>query len=212
MFAVTIDQKRSRSGSDLVPELLDAFADLSVVLDFERTAGDELQGLLEDPVAVVAAVLAAMRQGGWSIGVGIGEVRLPLPASTRAAAGPAFIAARAALNNAKRSGSNATVSIVAAEQNRQPWADQAEGVLGLLGQLVLQRTEAEWRVVDAFAESPQATMSEVAATLGISHQAVSQTLSRTSWRQQQAAEPAAATLLTLVEQGTLTVADEPTQN
>ena len=47
MFALTIDQHRSRTGEDLVPALLDGLAPVPTVLPFERTVGDEVQGLLD---------------------------------------------------------------------------------------------------------------------------------------------------------------------
>ena len=43
-----------------------------------------------------------LRAGGWSIGVGAGPVQTPLPASTRAATGPAFLSARRAVEAATR--------------------------------------------------------------------------------------------------------------
>ena len=54
MFAMIVDQVGSRSGPDLVPLALAALSRLDLVLPFERTAGDELQGLTDDPAAVVA--------------------------------------------------------------------------------------------------------------------------------------------------------------
>ena len=52
MFALTIDQHRSRRGEDLVPGLLGALAAVPTVLPFERTVGDEVQGLHGDAVKI----------------------------------------------------------------------------------------------------------------------------------------------------------------
>src|SRR5688500_19628182 len=108
MFVLTADQKRSTRHGDRVPEALAALADLAVAgstgaarendgsgvaLPFERTVGDEIQGLLSTPAAAVRAVTALVRLGGWRMGLGIGAVDTPLPDSTRAASGPAFVAA-----------------------------------------------------------------------------------------------------------------------
>ena len=58
IVVVTVDQRASRTGPDLVEALL---ADLNDprraptrVLDFERTAGDEVQGVIDDPAALPA--------------------------------------------------------------------------------------------------------------------------------------------------------------
>ncbi|OMQ15094.1 hypothetical protein A7K94_0211915, partial [Modestobacter sp. VKM Ac-2676] len=89
-FVVTVDQRASRRAPDRVPAALRALVGVPVVLRFERTAGDEFQGLLDDPAAVVEVVRRLVREGDWSIGIGTGSVQWPLPASTRAGAGPAF--------------------------------------------------------------------------------------------------------------------------
>ena len=45
--------------------------------------------------------LHALRSGRWYVGIGVGAVDLPLPASPREGSGPAFVAARAAVEKAK---------------------------------------------------------------------------------------------------------------
>ena len=64
MFAVTIDQRSSRSAGDRVPELLEslaeACADNPPIAGFDRTVGDEVEGLFDDADGVVAAVRAAL--------------------------------------------------------------------------------------------------------------------------------------------------------
>src|SRR4051812_11342574 len=102
-FVLTIDQRGSRRGPDRVADVLPRLNDtVATVLPFERTAGDEFQGVLAEADAVVDAVLELVRLGGWSIGVGAGPVQTPLPASTRAGAGPAFLSARRAVDAAKQ--------------------------------------------------------------------------------------------------------------
>src|SRR3712207_894415 len=103
MFVLTVDQRGSRREPDRVAEALDGLAQLHRPLRaFERTAGDEFQGLLDDPAQVVDVVLTLVRAGGWSIGVGTGEIEEPLPPSIREGRGPAFIFARNAVEAAKR--------------------------------------------------------------------------------------------------------------
>ncbi|HYH26522.1 MAG TPA: hypothetical protein VD834_14335, partial [Blastococcus sp.] len=98
-FVLTVDQRASRRGPDRVADAL-ALLDAGVptLLPFERTAGDEFQGVLDDPDAVVDVAMRLVRMGGWSIGIGAGAVQTPLPSSTRAATGPAFLCARRAVD------------------------------------------------------------------------------------------------------------------
>ena len=87
-YVLTVDQRASRRGADRVGAMLERLnGAVPVVLAFERTAGDEFQGVLADPVTVVDTVLELVRAGGWSIGVGAGAVDTPLPRSTRAPGG-----------------------------------------------------------------------------------------------------------------------------
>src|SRR5262245_55945206 len=95
MFVLTVDQRHSRRSPDRVPAALAALArDHHPVRAFERTVGDEFQGVLDDPAEVVSVVLALVRDGDWYVGIGAGCVEEPMPASTREARGPAFVMAR----------------------------------------------------------------------------------------------------------------------
>src|SRR4051812_16375621 len=102
-YVLTIDQRHSRRSPDRVAGALAALAEAVTPLRaFERTAGDEFQGVLADPADVVDVVLRLVRAGDWSIGLGVGPVEEPLPRSTREGRGAAFILARAAVDAAKR--------------------------------------------------------------------------------------------------------------
>ena len=81
---------------------------------FERTAGDEFQGVLDHPAALAAVVERLLREGGWNIGIGIGEVEEPLPENARAGRGPAYLHAREAVTAAKSS------PLAAAGRRRRP--------------------------------------------------------------------------------------------
>src|SRR5699024_3539292 len=95
MYVVTIDQRDSRSTADRVPGLHAALEPIPCAAPFERTAGDEVQGLVEQPAAVRQALLTALRGGHWHCGVGIGPVDPgSWKAGTRAGRGPAYVAAR----------------------------------------------------------------------------------------------------------------------
>ncbi|NKY40752.1 hypothetical protein HGA02_14810, partial [Cellulomonas septica] len=103
MFVLTIDQRGSRRHGDRVEQLL---ADLAAhheqtgvdpLRGFERTVGDEVQGVYDDPEPVVDVALHVLRLGGWTVGIGAGPVDEPLPDSPRAGSGPAFVLARTAV-------------------------------------------------------------------------------------------------------------------
>jgi hypothetical protein len=133
---------------------------------FERTAGDELQGILDDPAALPAALEPLLRSGGWNVGIGIGAVETPLPDQARAGRGPAYVAAREAVTAAKSS----------------PWRVRAAGdsdavrplesAVWLWAALLRRRTRRGWEVADLVDQG--LTYDETAARLGISQSAVSQ--------------------------------------
>ncbi|MDQ0734207.1 MarR family transcriptional regulator [Arthrobacter agilis] len=194
MFVLTIDQARSRSSADRIPELLDLLAAVPTVLPWERSVGDEAQGVVADAAAAVDAVLLCLRAGGWYIGIGIGEVEQPYPRSPREARGSAFVAARHAVERAKKTGERAPLAVEASDAGG-PAAAEAEGVLALLGRHVLERSEAEWRIIDLLQPGKRGTQTAVARTLGISPQAVSKAAARAAWHEEHAVRPAAARLL-----------------
>ncbi len=101
MYVLTVDQRGSRTDADRVAGLLKSMDRIQAVRPFERTAGDEVQAVLADPVVVVDIALQLVRQRCWSVGVGVGPVEQPLPASTRAGRGPAFEHARTAVGRAR---------------------------------------------------------------------------------------------------------------
>ena len=49
------------------------------MLPADRTAGDEIQAATEDARTALAIVLHLTRDGNWSVGLGIGDVRTPCP-------------------------------------------------------------------------------------------------------------------------------------
>jgi hypothetical protein len=169
---MTVDQRRSRSTVDRVPEALDAL-ERSVAnprLAFERTAGDEFQGLLEGACDVIDAVTVLARLGGWSIGIGAGTVEEPLPTSTREARGPAFLCAREAVEVARRR----RPPPLAVRARSVAAAREAEATLRLLLVVLAHRSPRTWEAVDLVRAG--ATHAEAAPGLGITRQAVSQRL------------------------------------
>ena len=84
VVVLTVDQDASRDRPDEVPAGLAALSEVATRLAFDRTAGDEFQGVLDDPAAVVTALEVLLRAGEWNIGLGVGEVETPLPDTARA--------------------------------------------------------------------------------------------------------------------------------
>jgi len=167
---LTVDQRGSQSGPDLVPEVLDVLNSPALgptARAFERTAGDEVQGVLAGGAAVVARMELLLRRDRWNIGLGIGAVEEPLPTSTRAGRGEAFVLARQAVTRAKQHASR--VSIVGADHYR---ADQIETVAWLWAGVLTRRSARGWEVADLLAGG--SSHAEAAHRLGISQSAVSQ--------------------------------------
>jgi hypothetical protein len=188
-YVLTVDQRASRRGPDRVADalrLLDGA--VPVLLGFERTAGDEFQGVLGDPADVVDVALRLVRMGGWSIGVGAGPVQTPLPESTRAGAGPAFLAARRAVDAAKQRPFRLAVRGAV-----PPEAADAQAVLSALAGLVDRRSEQAWAAIELVEEGR--TQSDAATALGISRQAVGQRLAAGMWELEKELRPTAARLL-----------------
>ena len=171
MFAITADQVGSRSAADLADAQLaaiDALAGDKLVLPVDRTAGDEVQAATEDAATALAIVLHMTRDGNWSVGLGIGDVRTPLPESTRAMTGSAFIRARDAVGLAKKSPTRFAIAI---DDGRLPDADLLQPLIDLLLQLRARRTAEGWQVADQL--DGTTTQAQLAARLGVTPQAIS---------------------------------------
>jgi hypothetical protein len=144
--------------------------------------------VLDDPAAVVDVVRRLLRDGGWSVGLGAGPVQTPLPGSTRAGAGPAFIAARSAVEAAKRRPVRVAVRGAAADR-----AADAQAVLTALAALVERRSDQAWEAIE-LVEAGR-TQAQAAAELGITRQAVGQRLAAGLWEVERDLRPTAAWLL-----------------
>ncbi len=189
------DQVDSRTESDRVPLALDALAGVGLLLPYERTAGDEIQGLAATGEAVVASITALTRLDGWRIGIGLGLVDEPLPQSTRAARGEAYLAARTAIGSARRS--PVALSLVAGDSVRDggygDHVDDAETALWLLRSTLARRSREGWELMDLLDQG--LTNAQAAERLGISPSAVSQRLGRAARTESERATRLAARLL-----------------
>jgi hypothetical protein len=167
-LVVTVDQRDSRRRPDLVPATLAALATVPTLRPFQRTVGDEFQGLLDDPAALPAVLELLLREDEWWIGVGIGAVELPLPADAREGRGPAYLLAREAVTAAKSApwpvrvlGPDAPATTLALESATWLWAS-----------VLARRTTKGWEVADLVARG--LSYDAVALKLAITQSAVSQ--------------------------------------
>lgn len=174
MFVVTADQIDSRHRADLADGTMSAVTAVlgeQLVLPMDRTAGDEIQLIVESGKAALTAILLLTRAGDWSVGCGSGSISLPLGATTRETTGPAFFAARDAVDAAKkretrfafRDDIDDTPSAVAAEDT--------EALIDLLLQSRARRSPEGWELYDLMAGGM--TQAAAASTLGITPQAAS---------------------------------------
>jgi len=193
-FVLTADQIGSRDQGDRVDEALAALDGLPARLPFTRTVGDELQGLLVDPVSVVDAILILMRNEQWHIGLGIGPVEEPLPDAAPAARGPAFLRARAAVERAKTDASHLAVDAAA---DPEQFAADVEAALRLLAAVHRHRSEPGWEAIDQVSRGR--TQQQAATALDITRQAVGQRLRAEDWKVETEAIPMIVRLLQRAE-------------
>ena len=168
---LTVDQRGStkRAATDRVPGALAGLADLGdvgLLRGFERTAGDEFQGVLDDPRTLAPVLERLLRDDTWNIGVGIGPVDEPLPESTRAGRGPAYVHAREAVTGAKSSPWHLRVV------GDVPQARRLETSLWLWAAVLARRTAGGWEVADLVDSGLR--YDQAAERLSISQSAVSQ--------------------------------------
>lgn len=167
VIVVTADQRGSRRASDAVDDTVASLADLPLLRGLERTAGDEFQGVVDTPDALTTLLERLLRSGGWHVGLGAGEVETPLPDSTRAGRGPAYVAAREAVTGAKSAPWRLRVA-----GDDPAAARRLESAVWLWAALLDRRTERGWEVADLVDTGLR--YDAVAERLGISQSAVSQ--------------------------------------
>jgi hypothetical protein len=170
MFVLTVDQIDSQHRADRVATAL-----TEVVARFgprllaapERTAGDEFQVATRDGRTALEIALLLVRAGDWSVGLGVGDARLPLGESVRAMTGTAFVNAREAVTAAKKRPARFALVSDAGLPDLDP-------LVRLLLALRERRTPEGWELSDLLDTDPELTLTEAASRLGISVQAASQ--------------------------------------
>jgi hypothetical protein len=195
VFVIVADQVDSSHRPDLVDETLEGLEHrygVTLVRSFERTAGDEIQGLTDDAETALAIVLELTREGSWSVGLGLGSVREPVPDSVRAASGKAFVAARAAINAAKRAPHRVAIRGTAAT------AVDPAPLLDLLLQIRSRRSIEGWQVYDLLRSG--LVQAEVASRIAVTTPVVSQRVWAAGIRLEEAALPSLAEVLGAAEE------------
>ena len=167
-MVLTVDQHGSRTRPDQVPAALAALAAVPARLAFERTVGDEFQGVLDDPAALAAALEpllraervehrdrrrrgrdAAPRPGARRARTGVPRAparRSPPPSPAPGACGPSATTDGGRARSSRRSGCGPRCSA--------------------------RRTDRGWEVADLVDQG--LTYDEAASRLGITQSAVSQ--------------------------------------
>lgn len=180
---ITLDQRASREAEDLVPLWLEQLNEQfkgSLGLPFVRTAGDELQALVEIPEAIVEIILRGVRADEWWVGIGIGSVET-LGASSADSRGPAFYHAREAVNEAK--GSRYGFAVVGDDFES---AQLVRASLDLLCFVVQRRGSSPsskgWEAVELAARG--LNTEQIGQRLGISRQAAWQRLRVAGWEEE----------------------------
>lgn len=194
MFVITADQVGSRRDTDRTGTLMAQLTERHVeqlLLPVDQTAGDEVQLVTPSPEAALAIVLDATRTGRWSVGLGVGDIRTPIPDAARKATGTAFIAAREAVSAAKRA--DGRFALRAAPIARGTTVADVEPLIRLLVLLRERRTEPGWEVVELMDHGR--LQKEAAAILDVSTAAVSARLKSAMWRAEEEARPALVRLL-----------------
>jgi len=171
MIVITADQINSRASADeagpAITLINKKWGD-ELVLAAERTAGDEIQLVTSTASVALAIVLELTRSEQWSVGIGVGTVREPLGTHARESTGPAFIAARTAVDRAKKS---PTHCAIAADPPHALAAD-ASALTDLLLIIRGRRSSEGWELYDLLQSG--LSQRDAAAALGISPQSVSQ--------------------------------------
>lgn len=177
MIVLTIDQRGSRASEDKVQALLEQLRGVETVRPFQRTAGDELQAVLNSAPDAMGIALHLAQSGDWSVGIGVGPVNEPLPKETRAGSGDAFVYARSAVEAAKKSPAN--LCLRASEHECA--GERLDASLQLVSLLERRRSSPSAEAGRLLASG--LTQREIGDSLGISQQAVSSRLSSGLWNE-----------------------------
>lgn len=198
MFVISADQKSSRTTQDLVDQwrtTLNAEYAETLTLPADRNAGDEIQVLTGNAETVLEIALRLARSENWSVGIGVGDVRRPLPAETREASGPAFNAARDAVTDAKKRPTRFAVRADTPGELAGAWPNSrdVQSVIDILLEVRRKRSQQGWELHDTLERT--STQANAARILGITPAAVSDRASAAALNIERQALPTIVRLL-----------------
>lgn len=182
-IVLVLDQRNSSTTNDRVTSVsavLNRRYTRQFTLPFVRTAGDEMQAVLRAPTALGSLLGAVVDDGGWWIGVGLGEVT-KLGESSRESAGSAFKAARLAIDAAKHD--QGSPGPVAVRGEPEPIAAWLQAALGALAFIIESRTHRQREVLAVVRECGSHQMA--ARRLGVTQQAVSKVVASAGFIQEE---------------------------
>lgn len=194
---------RSPESPENFSELLEQLNALEPAIPFIQTYPDEVQGGFESAEPALRAMLLATPGARFWAGIGVGAVKAPRFAaalgaiSTPECSGDALDFSRLAVEQAQ-TGSPARGIVVLG--HHRAFSEQATGLARLIFRVASERTDAENRVLSLIVPGVRGQQKAVAQALGISAQAVSKTLVRSYYHEQEAALPALAEILINLDQ------------
>lgn len=202
MYILTLIARSPAQGLDLA-QVKDQLNRLDPAIPFTQTYPDELQGGFDAAEPALRALLLAAQESNFWVGLGIGAVKAPRFAaalgavSTTECSGDALDYSRIAVEQAQTGSPSRGVVILGQDR---AFSNQATGLARLLYRVASQRSEAENRVLSLITPRVRGQQKAVAQALGITAQAVSKTLVRALYHEQEAALPALAEILITLEQ------------
>lgn len=183
MYALTADRRDSRSQTGTLDmaghrDRL-AAAHPECYRPWQVSAGDELQVLFARSEPTVEAALSLAETGRWHVGVGLGALDEPVPATVAEATGEALQSARVAVEAAKKAPSHAAIR---SPRRAAASARDADALLALLAS-VRQRRTPPAREATALADQGL-TQEQIARLLEIDQSSVSRRLRSALWHQE----------------------------
>lgn len=210
VFVITMtprSDRQDRSDLQKFAEALSARIGESVQGRAFHFGGDEdnpsLTVILSGARQSIDVAMFAMRFRTWNVGIGVGQADLGTTIGTQTQqyvlTGPAMDASFRAVKDARKQGQLVPLRVMGAKpprgQKPTEFLAHAQAVLQLIGHIVSKRSTAEWAVLDKLTPEATGQQREVAESLGMTVQAVSQAVKRSLFKSEHEVRKTAAMLL-----------------
>ncbi|EEH63376.1 hypothetical protein HMPREF0044_1300 [Gleimia coleocanis DSM 15436] len=190
MYVITADQKKStKTKVDLVPKALQELKIIKTVLPFERTVGDEIQGVIKDSEEALKAIKIIVAMGEWHCGLGVGNANLNNATKTTEATGEAFVKARHAVEEAKKH----YLGLAVQSDAKTTTVSQLEALLRTKAILVSGRSQRQKEIIEK--REALASANEVAEKLKLSKGTISKSLRTSNWEVETSTDSLALSLM-----------------